>query len=209
MTPSDAAAISMPPMSGVQAVELVIGSLAVAAVAAGAANLDHRTLCRKARALWPPCARRPTNCHRRCALLARNCRRSGRCNRGGNPDGRSRHRRSRSRPAGRGSRRRTDRGCGRRCSPRPAGPALRYRFGNIVGARWAERSSAGHRIPMRACRSTARHDWSAGRAPPPRATRLRGGDVDVHPSDWEIVLGWLSRKAAKALRPIPRLMLLS
>ena len=61
-----------------------------------------------------------TACRRRCASPARKCRRSGRCSRAGSRDAGWRHRRWRFRPGGRGWCRRTGRGSGRRCWPRPA-----------------------------------------------------------------------------------------
>ena len=71
-------------------------------------------------------------------------------------DARSRHRRWRFRPAGRGWRQRTGRGSGRRCSRRRAAPAPSRPPRRCHRRSPACRSSPALRTPPPACRSTAR-----------------------------------------------------
>ena len=160
-------------------------------------------------ASWPrPRARRPTGCRRRCASSARRCRRSGRCSRAGSRDARWRHRRWRFRPAARGWRRRTGRGCGRRCWPRPAAPRLRDRLGDVIGA--GRLVEAGQRVehrgahvgPLLAALGQPR------RAPRRAATRPCAADDRVAAMVWKIGLAPARRKrkrrysAAMLVQPV-------
>ena len=121
---------------------------------------------RRSRRSWRPGGRRPTDCRRRYARSARNCRRSGKCSRAGSRDAGWRHKRSRSRRGARGWRRRTGRGFGRRCWRRLGGPGLGHRLGDVIGAGRLGEARQRRRTPPRACRSIARLRSSAvaGRA---------------------------------------------
>ena len=155
---------------------------ALAAILAGAADLDHRALGRKAGA-----RRRVAHAGRQFVVV--DVRRlpasvADQENAVVQASGmrRWRHRRWRFRPAARGWTRRTGRGCDRRCWPRPACRLrLRDRFGDVIGAGRLGRTWQAHRTPRRACRSIARRAKPDALAPRRAARRPDGrGDRVGH-----------------------------